>query len=134
MTGKSDEVTPKHEIFGIGTRKETGCSLLQNPTNSLIAMMMMAAVSSSETSVNFYETTRRNVPEDSHLHTFINSVIQMIKPRGTCTVRSKKWTGKRYILCEEEKCFHTNGFYNRHKRKYNEISYMKVSGQITSLT
>jgi hypothetical protein len=24
---------------------------------------------SPETSVNFYQTTRRNVPEDSHLHT-----------------------------------------------------------------
>jgi hypothetical protein len=31
--------------------------------------LMMAAVSTSETSINFYQTTRRNVPEDSHLHT-----------------------------------------------------------------
>jgi hypothetical protein len=29
---------------------------------------MMEAASSSETSVNFYQTTRRNNPEDSHLH------------------------------------------------------------------
>jgi hypothetical protein len=29
---------------------------------------MMEAVSMSETSVNFYETTRRNMPEESHLH------------------------------------------------------------------
>jgi hypothetical protein len=28
---------------------------------------MMEAVNTSETSVNFYQTTRRNVPEDSHL-------------------------------------------------------------------
>jgi hypothetical protein len=34
-----------------------------------IAMMMMDAVSISETSVNFYQTTQRNIPEDSHLHT-----------------------------------------------------------------
>jgi hypothetical protein len=27
----------------------------------------MEAVSTSETSVNFYQTTRRNIPEDSHL-------------------------------------------------------------------
>jgi hypothetical protein len=27
------------------------------------------AVSTSETSVNFYETTRRNIPEDNHVHT-----------------------------------------------------------------
>jgi hypothetical protein len=29
---------------------------------------MMEAVSSSETSVNIYQTTWRNIPEDSHLH------------------------------------------------------------------
>jgi hypothetical protein len=27
------------------------------------------AASTSETSVNFYQTTRRYIPEDSHLHT-----------------------------------------------------------------
>jgi hypothetical protein len=31
--------------------------------------LMMKAASTSETSVNFYQTTRRNNPEDSHLHT-----------------------------------------------------------------
>jgi hypothetical protein len=30
---------------------------------------MMEAVSTSEMSVNFYQTTWRNIPEDSHLHT-----------------------------------------------------------------
>jgi hypothetical protein len=34
----------------------------------MIALMMEAA-STSETSVNFYQTARRNNPEDSHLHT-----------------------------------------------------------------
>jgi hypothetical protein len=29
--------------------------------------LIMEAVSTSETSVNFYEITRRNIPEDSHL-------------------------------------------------------------------
>jgi hypothetical protein len=29
----------------------------------------MEAVSTSETSVNFYKTTRRNNPEDSHIYT-----------------------------------------------------------------
>jgi hypothetical protein len=29
---------------------------------------MMEAVSTSETSVNFYQTTRLNIPEDSRLH------------------------------------------------------------------
>jgi hypothetical protein len=31
--------------------------------------LMMEAESTSETSVNFYVTTRRNISEDSHLHT-----------------------------------------------------------------
>jgi hypothetical protein len=30
---------------------------------------MMVAASTSETSVNFYQTTRHNIPEDSHLRT-----------------------------------------------------------------
>jgi hypothetical protein len=30
---------------------------------------MMEAVSTYETSVNFYQTAQRNIPEDSHLHT-----------------------------------------------------------------
>jgi hypothetical protein len=30
---------------------------------------MMEGVNTSETSVNFYETTRRNIPEGCHLHT-----------------------------------------------------------------
>jgi hypothetical protein len=34
---------------------------------SVIALMM-EAVSTSQTSANFYQTTRRNIPEDSHLH------------------------------------------------------------------
>jgi hypothetical protein len=29
---------------------------------------MTEAVSISETSVNFYQTARRNIPEDSHVH------------------------------------------------------------------
>jgi hypothetical protein len=32
-------------------------------------VLMMEATSTSETSVNFYQTTRRYNPEDSHLHT-----------------------------------------------------------------
>jgi hypothetical protein len=30
--------------------------------------LMMETASSFETSVNFYQTTRRNIPEDSHLY------------------------------------------------------------------
>jgi hypothetical protein len=30
--------------------------------------LMMEAVSSSETSINIYQSTRHNIPENSHLH------------------------------------------------------------------
>jgi hypothetical protein len=36
-------------------------------TASIIALTMEAA-STSDTSVNFYKTERRNIPEDSNLH------------------------------------------------------------------
>jgi hypothetical protein len=36
---------------------------------SIIIVLMMEAASTSETSVNFFQTTRRYNPEDSHLHT-----------------------------------------------------------------
>jgi hypothetical protein len=35
---------------------------------SRLIALMMEAVRTSETLVNFYETTRRNIPEDSHHH------------------------------------------------------------------
>jgi hypothetical protein len=34
-----------------------------------IVALMTEVKSTSETSVNFYQTTWRNIPEDSHLHT-----------------------------------------------------------------
>jgi hypothetical protein len=50
------------------------CSLVQidrrfRDASSNIITLMMEAASTSETSVNFYRTTRRNIPEDSNLHT-----------------------------------------------------------------
>jgi hypothetical protein len=33
----------------------------------MLIVLMMAAVSTSEMSVNLYQTTRGNIPEDSHL-------------------------------------------------------------------
>jgi hypothetical protein len=36
---------------------------------TVIIALTMEAVSASETTVNFYQTTRRNNPEDGHLHT-----------------------------------------------------------------
>jgi hypothetical protein len=42
--------------------------LLTSTIKAIIALITDAA-SISETLVNFYEATRRNNPEDSHLHT-----------------------------------------------------------------
>jgi hypothetical protein len=36
---------------------------------SWVIALMIEAASISETSANFYQTTRRNNPENSHLHT-----------------------------------------------------------------
>jgi hypothetical protein len=33
-----------------------------------IIVLMMEAASTSETSINLYQTTRRNIPEDSYPH------------------------------------------------------------------
>jgi hypothetical protein len=38
-------------------------------SQKLTTALMMEAVSTSETPVNFYKTTRCNIPDDSHLHT-----------------------------------------------------------------
>jgi hypothetical protein len=38
--------------------------------------LMMGAASTSETSVNFYQTTRCNNPEDNHLHTLSRENLQ----------------------------------------------------------
>jgi hypothetical protein len=48
--------------------KQQGMRLLRRYAYALIALMMEAA-NTSETSVNFYPTTRRNTPEDSLFHT-----------------------------------------------------------------
>jgi hypothetical protein len=38
--------------------------------------LMMEAASTSETSLNFYQTTRRYNPEDGHLHTRIRENLK----------------------------------------------------------
>jgi hypothetical protein len=40
-------------------------------THGLLIALMMEAARTSETLVNFYQTTRRYNPEDSHLHTAV---------------------------------------------------------------
>jgi hypothetical protein len=51
------------------------CSLVK--LTDLIALKMKAA-RTSETSVNFYQTTRRNIPEDSHLQSLYISAGDLL--------------------------------------------------------
>jgi hypothetical protein len=48
-------------------RRFRGTCCLHHQGNEIA--LMMEAASTSQTSVNFYQTTRRYNPEDSHLHT-----------------------------------------------------------------
>jgi hypothetical protein len=41
--------------------------------------LMMEAANTSETLVNFYQTTRRNNPQDSHLHTRLHGTSYLTK-------------------------------------------------------
>jgi hypothetical protein len=42
--------------------------LRRDERSGLFIALMMEAASTSEMSVNFFQTTRRNLPEDSHHH------------------------------------------------------------------
>jgi hypothetical protein len=53
------QMNPVHTPFYL----EDDCLLIA------IIALMMEAVSTSETSAKFYQTTRRDIPEDRHLHT-----------------------------------------------------------------
>jgi hypothetical protein len=44
------------------------CSLVEVTDVSEVLALMMEAASTSETSLNFYQTTRCNIPEDSLLY------------------------------------------------------------------
>jgi hypothetical protein len=50
-------------------RSFRGACCFHHQDDRLLVALMMEAASTSKTSVNFYQTTRRNTPEDSHLHT-----------------------------------------------------------------
>jgi hypothetical protein len=55
------------------TRDHLGDLRVERLTASIIrAIALMKAVSTSETSVNFYETARRNIPEDSNHRSFMS--------------------------------------------------------------
>jgi hypothetical protein len=54
-------------------------------TRAMTKALMMDTVSTSETSVNFYQATRRNIPEESNLHALelIKKFAFIMKPEGS---------------------------------------------------
>jgi hypothetical protein len=78
--------------------------------DELLIALMMETASTSETSINFYQTTRRNIPEDSHLHfatvrtwnlTNFQLVLIILWP---CTVSSSEIWIKLYADVNEPIC------------------------------
>jgi hypothetical protein len=55
------------DILHFPRTKNRKCLTVEKPIR--VTALMMEAANTSETSVNFYQTTRRNNLEDSHLHT-----------------------------------------------------------------
>jgi hypothetical protein len=50
--------------------------------------LIMEAASTSETSVNFYQTTRRKNPEDSHIYARLITCVKC-KPYATSKVKNR---------------------------------------------
>jgi hypothetical protein len=63
-------LVPRTSRYGV-TLYIINCKKLRWRCHVHMIALMMGAASISETSVNFYQTTRRYNPEDSHLHTYI---------------------------------------------------------------
>jgi hypothetical protein len=60
------------------------------------AMLLIEAVSSSETSVSVYQYTRCNIPEDSHLYTYFLEKLKFHKNFYFCVlsnfiIQSHRW-------------------------------------------
>jgi hypothetical protein len=85
----------------------------------------MEAVSTSETSVNFCETTRRNISEDIHL---LNS-LHVYKKSMTNLIMLRYLRGKRYNLCHSFATTHTHT--HTHTPCLKQITASSHKGYIT---
>jgi hypothetical protein len=63
---------------------------------AVIIPLIMKAESISETSVNFYQTTRRNIPEGSHHHTRHRENLK--SQLDACQIPLSKSTSQRLLL------------------------------------
>jgi hypothetical protein len=67
--GSSDKHTTTRPLPLVWRKKFTDVSEVLTAYIIRAIALMTEAVCTSETSLNFYQTTRHNIPEDSHLHT-----------------------------------------------------------------
>jgi hypothetical protein len=75
---------PNSSFIAIPTFDTSNKALLNYPRNEdgcLIALML-EATRTSETLVNFYQTTRRYSPEESHLRTHRREYLKSYYPRN----------------------------------------------------
>jgi hypothetical protein len=77
--------------------QQSNCVPVGRQTEILIALMM-EAVSISETSVTLYQSTRRNIPDDSHLNAHALSEIKHRPDTTRVTLRQNvgQW---QYGIC-----------------------------------
>jgi hypothetical protein len=73
-------------------RRWLSSGLQRRVVRSVIALMMEAA-RTSETSVNFYQTTRRCNPEDSHLRTHRRENFKS-------SPEEHRYVGKSFVICQ----------------------------------
>jgi hypothetical protein len=78
-----------------GQSKVMKMAVFWDAAHNLFTALMMEAVSTSETSVNFYQTTWRNIPEDSHLYTRSSENLKSHKVR-LCLVSLESYTFYEY--------------------------------------
>jgi hypothetical protein len=60
-------------------------------TRGLLIVLMIEAARTSETLVNFYQTTWCYNPEDSHLHTLRRENLKSYLPLKPCAGGSHRW-------------------------------------------
>jgi hypothetical protein len=65
----------------------------------------MEAVSTSETSLNFYQTTRRNNPENSHIYVSVQAAATLYVMKfvtetkmGRCGRKTAKWRKTNLVI------------------------------------
>jgi hypothetical protein len=73
------------------------CSLVEVHRRTLLIALMMEAASTTETSVNFYQTTRRYNPEASHLHILFALEPSSVPKKEEVTGGDENYTVRSFV-------------------------------------